>query len=113
MKRIDIQTPRIHLITVIIIIIIIIIVITILQSPCSSTSLQRRQRPPSTAQESSRVAPRCIAPVMRADTTRHETIQDTPAALCNAVMQCNAMPSNPPRTARVSARGPDARRWRE
>jgi hypothetical protein len=28
-------------------------------------------------------------------------------------MQCNAMPSNPPRTARVSARGPDARRWRE
>jgi hypothetical protein len=115
MKRIDTQTPRIHLL-----IIIIVIVIAVLQSPCLPASLQQRQRqrPPSTARESSRVEARCIAPVMRADATRHETTQDDtrryiPAALCNAIMQCNAMPSNPPRTARVSGPGPDTRRWRE
>jgi hypothetical protein len=49
----------------------------------------------------------------RRDATRDDTRRYTPAALCNAIMQCNAMRSNPPRTARVSARGPDTSRWRE
>jgi hypothetical protein len=63
--------------------------------------------------ESRRAALHSSRDASRHDATRDDTRRYAPAALCNAIMQCNAMRSNPPRTARVSARGPDTRRWRE